>query len=173
MDYLNPISENFILKKLWEFFTTLLSYLNPFNENFILRDIVDFVVNFVDIIIHIIVPTEEQQQYIANNYSELGDQIKNKLPFISWFNEEINNVEVDGLGSKDFLKIKMPSFSFFGGQTEEKVYIDVFEAYEPYRENIRSKLSILVYLCGVFVLIKYILGDMSSGSKGNSDGEGV
>ena len=102
---------------------------------------------------------------------ELGNKIKAKLPFISWFNNEINSVQTEGLGSKDFLKIKMPSFSFFGGETEEKTYIDVFKAYEPYRENIRDKLSILVYLCGTFVLIKYILGNLSSGSNGNSNGE--
>lgn len=133
----------------------------------------DFIDNILEFIMGLIIPDDEHLQEIASDYSVLGDKIFEKFPFISWFADTINNTKLEGLGSKDFLKIEMPSFSFFGGQTEEKTYIDVFEAYEPYRENIRDKLSILVYLCGAFVLLRHFLGDLSSNSKGNSDGEGA
>lgn len=42
LDYLNPFSDNFILKKIIDFLGLLVSYINPFSDNFILSDVIDF-----------------------------------------------------------------------------------------------------------------------------------
>lgn len=42
LDYLNPLSENFILKKVVNFLGSILNYLNPFSEDFILKGVIDF-----------------------------------------------------------------------------------------------------------------------------------
>ncbi len=142
--------------------------LNPLSEDFILFPIIEGLGKIVDFIIHffdklldflknIIIPNNEQRQNIANSYSELGNKIKNKIPFVSWFNENINDNNISGICTNDILKISIPKFKFFGGETQEKEYIDVLQAYEPYRENVRSKLSLLVYFCGAIYLIKRVL----------------
>lgn len=168
VNYLNPTSENFILKKLWEFFTELLSYLNPLHENFILRDIVDFVVNFVDIIIHIVVPTDSQWEEIKSNYSDLGTTITEHIPFWSFVKSTITDAQNTDIIPNDFLVIKMPSFSFYGGQTEETKYFDVLEAYEPYRIQVRGLLLLIVYVCAFVYIIKLITD--YSANVGGSNG---
>lgn len=47
INFLNPLSENFILLKLWDFLTTLIDYLNPFSENFILLKLWDFLSSII------------------------------------------------------------------------------------------------------------------------------
>lgn len=160
----------------------LINYINPLSEDFILKtiiegivDIVEFILNFftnlLDFIKNIIIPTEEQQIEIANSYEELGNKVRDKLPFIGWFKDTINNATIDGLGDRDFLVITVPSFSFFGGQTEEKQYFDVLNAYEPYRDNVRSKLSLLVYFGASLFLIKKVLFNNTNSTSGKEDSE--
>lgn len=42
LQWLNPLSEEFFLKGLFEFLGNALSYINPFDENFILKDVFTF-----------------------------------------------------------------------------------------------------------------------------------
>lgn len=42
LDWLNPFSEDFFLKGMFEFLGKALSYINPFDENFILKDVFSF-----------------------------------------------------------------------------------------------------------------------------------
>lgn len=59
----------------------------------------------------------------------------------------------------------MPSFNFYGGATEETKYINVLQAYEPYRVQVRGLLLIVVYVCAFVYIIKLI-----TDYKANSDG---
>ncbi len=45
LDFLNPLSNNFILKNLINLITNLLDYINPFSDSFILNDVLDFLGN--------------------------------------------------------------------------------------------------------------------------------
>ena len=85
------------------------------------------------------------------------DLLKSKLPFVNEFKTSLENAQNKVFANNEFLKIKMPSFSFYGGQTEEVQYINVHEAYEPYRVKIRNMLSLVVYGCGFVFLLKTVL----------------
>lgn len=50
----------------------------------------------------------------------------------------------------------MPSFSFFGGQTEETQYFSVRDAYEPFRLRIRGLLSLVVYGTAFVYIVKVV-----------------
>lgn len=47
LNYLNPFSENFILKGVLDFLGNILSYINPFSDNFILKGVLEFLGNLV------------------------------------------------------------------------------------------------------------------------------
>ena len=46
-NYINPLSDKFILKDVLTFFSNLLDHLNPFSENFILKDVLN-VLNYLN-----------------------------------------------------------------------------------------------------------------------------
>lgn len=50
IDYLNPFSENFILKNVLSFLGSIVDYINPFSENFILKGVLDFLANILSYI---------------------------------------------------------------------------------------------------------------------------
>lgn len=50
IDYLNPFSENFILKSVIDFLGNIISYINPFSENFLLKGVLDFLSNIISYI---------------------------------------------------------------------------------------------------------------------------
>lgn len=171
--YLNPFNENFfgykiiglILDGLKDFFVGdeeapgILTFLSKIFE--FIKSILDFFLNFFDnllsFFIHIFIPTDEQWQEIKESYSSLGELIKSKLPFVKEFQSSLDSAKNQVFASNDFLNIKMPSFKFFGGQTEEQQVFNVRDAYEPYRIKIRSLLALIVYGCGFVYLIKTVL----------------
>ena len=160
------------------------NYINPFHEDFLgykiingigsfftgdeeegttgvfgfLRSIVNFVVNFFDNLLHIFVPTSEQWSTIKTRFSGLGDVITSHLPFVSTFKTSLENAQNSVVSNSDMLVITMPSFSFYGGQTQEQRVISVRDVYEPYRVQIRTGLTYIVYGLGIVYIIKYILG---------------
>lgn len=164
MDYLNPFSEKFILKGIINAIATLLDYLNPFSENFILKTLFTWIGDFFnalfDFVYHIFIPTDEQWEAIKQDYSELGETFNNHIPFIGFFNNELENAK-QIVHNEDFLNIKFASWSFDLGvvefSTPEINFTGVLNAYEPYRIPIRSLLVFIVYCLVIVYIIKYVL----------------
>lgn len=185
LDYLNPFSDNFILKGLLTFIGTILDYLNPFSDNFIFKDVFTFLADFFaslgEFLYNLLLPTEEQWEDISVDYERMGDIIKNHLPFVSFFNEQLRLAD-DTVSQTDFLVITIPSFSYSGSggisvNSGEQRVINVGQAYEPYRAYIRGFLFLIVVGLACVYLVKYILnyGDVSSVVSGvvkNSKGGG-
>lgn len=112
--------------------------------------------NLLDFVIHIVVPTDSQWQEIKDSYSNLGTSIVNHIPLWSFIKNTITDVQNEVFQPEDFLIIKMPSFNFFGVQTGEIECINVLQAYEPYRVQIRSLLALVVYACGFVYIVKEV-----------------
>lgn len=79
------------------------------------------------------------------------------MPFVTTFSEAFEDAKNLSVSNSDILVIEMPSFSFYGGQTEKQVFINVRDSYEPYRSYIRTGLEYIVYVLGIVYLIKYVL----------------
>lgn len=126
--------------------------------------------NLFDFFIHIFVPTEEQWAEIGKDYEQMGDTIKNHIPFIGLFSEELKKAQ-ETVAKTDFLVITIPSFSFSSGgigvSTEEQKVINVGQAYEPYRAYVRGALFLIVVGLAFVYLIKYILNYGKTGGDTN------
>ena len=48
LNYLNPLSDKFILKDVVNFLSNILNYLNPFSDKFILKGVLDFLSNILN-----------------------------------------------------------------------------------------------------------------------------
>ncbi len=117
IDYLNPFSDNFILKKLWEFLTTIISYINPFSDNFLGKKLVELL---GDLLKWLFIPSDD---YFSNIKDTLLSELETKLPYQDYVNMfgTIKDVATDGQLSnveiKNYkvgkLNINLPSFVNF------------------------------------------------------------
>ncbi len=96
LSYINPFSENFILKDVLSFFGELLSYLNPFSENFILKTLFEWIGNFFtslwDFFIRLFVPEDD---YFSNKINDMKNKISQKIPYQDYVDmfETVKQVE--------------------------------------------------------------------------------
>lgn len=76
LGYINPFSEDFILKGVLDFLGSILSYINPFSENFILKDVLSFLGSLLDYI------NPFSENFILKNVLKfLGDMLSYINPF--------------------------------------------------------------------------------------------
>ena len=155
---------------------SLLDYLNPFSENFIFKDVFEFIGGFFadlgEFLYNLFLPTDEQWEEITEEYNDMGETVQNHLPFVSFFSEQLR-IAQSTVSQTDFLVITIPSFSYSGSggisvNTDEQRVINVGQAYEPYRAYIRGFLFLIVVGLACVYLVKYILnyGDVSSAVSG-------
>jgi hypothetical protein len=170
--YLNPFDSEWfgykIISGIAEFFIGdgtdenigVLGFLKNIIEG--IGKIVSFILNFFEnllqLFVNIFVPTDDQWQTIQDKYSLLGDLVTSHLPFVATFQDALEQANNNVISNSDMLVITMPSFSFFGVTTEEQKVINVQQAYEPYRQQIRTFLTYIVYSMGIVYIIKYIVG---------------
>ena len=85
LDYINPFSENFILKDVFSFLSNIISYINPFSENFLLNDLFDwlgdFFSNLGNFFVSLFVPEED---YFENQVNDIKDKISEKIPYYDY-----------------------------------------------------------------------------------------
>lgn len=107
-------------------------------------------------LVNLFIPTAQQWDSLKNDYSVLGDTIQSHLPFVSFIRTTFEDAQNTVVSPFDFLNITMPSFSFFGGNTEQTNYVNVRDAYEPYRIQIRSWLVLIVYGVAFVYIVKHV-----------------
>ena len=88
LSYINPFSENFILKDVISFLSDLLSYINPFSENFIGYKLIELL---GDLLKWLFIPSDD---YFTSNFNNMKDSLLSKLSYSSYISvlESINNV---------------------------------------------------------------------------------
>lgn len=132
----------------------------------------DFFGNLLDFLIHIIIPTDEQFDEIKQDYVDMGDTLKSRIPFVSLFSDELKKAQ-DTVDKNDFLVITIPSFSYSSNNlivssSDQKV-INVRDTYEPYREYVRGFLFLVVLGMAFVFIIKHFLNYSHSQTNGNID----
>ena len=157
LDYINPFSENFILKSVLEFLDNILSYINPFSENFIGYKIVDL---FKNLFSTLFIMTEEQEEAYQAKEESINDIIESKFGIFYFFQEEIQKAN-DYVYNSDFLNIYFDSWNFNLGiinfNTPEINFTKFRDVYEPYRVTIRNSLFIIFVGLAIVYVVKYIL----------------
>ena len=167
-NYINPFHEDFlgykIINGIGSFFTGdeeegttgVFGFLSSIGTG--IGNIVSFIGDFFDNLLHLFVPTTAQWNTIKTRFSGLSDIITAHLPFVSTFKTSLEIAQNSVVSNSDMLVITMPSFSFYGGQTQQQRVVNVRNVYEPYRVQIRTGLTYIVYGLGLVYIIKYILG---------------
>ena len=78
LDWLNPVSDNFILKKLINLITIILDYLNPFSENFFGKKLVELI---GDLLKYLFIPSDD---YFSSNFENIKTNFSNRLSYQSY-----------------------------------------------------------------------------------------
>ena len=179
LDYINPFSENFILKGVLEFLGNILSYLNPFDENFILKDVIDFLGNILsyinpldenffgykliellgDLLQFLFVPSEER-------ITALTDTVSSKFSFVTTISNGINSLK-DVLTNTN----SVPSITISLGASKYTNAFNFtfdlawFSQFKPYTDIIITGFVYIAYLWRLFIKLPGIL----VGSAGTYD----
>ena len=141
---------------------TLLDYIQN-----IFKKIIEIPKSILDGFVGLFIPNEEHWTEIEEKNLSLSTLIQEKFSFIDDFNDFLNRGTIDtnmafSEDNPDILSIEIPSFSYYGGTTEDVTIFNVRDAYEPYRVKIRSLLALIVYGCAFVFLIKNILNYYST-----------
>ena len=157
LDYINPFSENFILKNVLDFLGNILSYINPFSENFFGYKIIDLFKNLFN---SLFIMSEEQEQAYKAKEDSIDDIISSKFGIFYFFQEEIQKANEQVLSS-DFLNIHFDSWHVDLGiinfNTPEINFTKIRDLYEPYRVTIRNSLFVIFAGLALVYVVKYIL----------------
>lgn len=135
LSYINPFSENFILKTVIQNLGEVLQYINPFNEEkFFGYKIVDL---FSNLLQTLFVPAEE-------NVNGLVDSVKNKFSFIDAIKNTVTDVEdiLTGAEEAPSLTIHLNSTQF---TEEQDVKILDLSWYIPFKEYGDKILTAFIY----------------------------
>lgn len=91
MDYLNPLGDNFILKKLWVFLNDIISFLNPSSDNFFGKKIIELI---GDLLKFLFIPSDD---FFSSNFDKIKINLSNRLSYQSYINllEQTKNLVAD------------------------------------------------------------------------------
>lgn len=82
LDYLNPFSDNFILKNVIDFLGNILNYINPFSEDFFGKKIVEM---FSSLFEYLFIPTED-------HFSNINTKINEKFGFVEQIKQLVSQL---------------------------------------------------------------------------------
>ena len=136
---------------LWDFIKGIFGKIGD-----VLSSIGNLVSDLISGFVNLFIPTAQQWDNLKNDYSVLGYTIQSHLPFVSFISSTFEEAQNTVVSPFDFLNITMPSFSFYGGNTEQTNYVNVRDAYEPYRIQIRFWLVLIVYGVAFVYIVKHV-----------------
>lgn len=133
LNYINPFSEDFLLKDVLDFLGNILSYINPFSENFILKDVIDFLGNILSYI------NPFSENFFGYTLIDLFGNLLNSLFVMTPEQEQAYEEKENSI--TDIIESKFGIFYFFQEELEkadEYVYNEDFLNihFEPWSFNL-------------------------------------
>lgn len=165
MDWFNPFSENFILKKLWEFLLTIISYLNPFSENFFAYKLIELLGNLLK---GLFIPDEN---FFSDTKETLLSDLESKLPYNDYvtmfgtISDVSSDGELDDISINNYqvgdLSLNVSNFIDFSFITDYK---------ETWYSWVRGFVFIFLIIYHINQLTKFLRGfNIADGSAKSSD----
>lgn len=144
INYINPFSEDFILKRVLDFFEELLSYINPFSENFFVYKLLELLGNLLKTLF---VPEKSPLE----NFKQ---KVQDKLYFVTQISEMFSTL----LGNVDY-GTTTPSFSItYYGQTVNIIDFSLFVNYRMWLHGIILAIAWFMYIRKLFNKLPNIIG---------------
>lgn len=159
LDWLNPFSDNFILKKLWTFLTDIISYINPWHDNFLGKKIIELL---GDLLKWLFIPDDN---FFDDNIEEIKGKIAEKIPYQDYIDmfETIEQVNGDG-----DLSVSLENYNFGKGLTySNKKFID-FNWVTKYKDTWYAWCRGVIFI----LLIIYNINQISKLFRGYNVGDG-
>lgn len=146
LDYINPFSENFILKDVINFLGNLVSYVNPFSENFLGKKLVEL---FSNMLKELFIPT-------GNPFEEIMNKFNNKFSFVGQIEELANSLlNVPSTLSDSEVDIYANFKVTYEGYTFSIFDLSLLE---PYRGALHTLIIAISYITFAFRLYKRLPG---------------
>lgn len=149
LDYLNPFSEKFILKTIFEGLANILSYLNPFSENFFGHKLIELL---KDALQWLFVPSEERVTALYNT-------INNKFSFITTIRTAGDSLKNSIENTGNAPKLKIRTFKTKYTDEQEQIVLD-FSWYAPYKaygDAIMTGFVYCFFLWRLFISVPNII----------------
>lgn len=172
LDYINPLSEEFILKDVLSFLVDILSYINPFSDNFLLKGVLDFLSNIISYInpfsdnflgkkIIEMLQGVLEYLFVPDNslINEKIEEIKSRFAFVDGVKQTINEVTniVYDENSSPSLSINIPDNKT--GITKMTI-IDLswYTKYKNYGDTIICCFIYAFFFWRIFIKLPNIIG---------------
>lgn len=175
LSFLNPFSDNFILKGVLEFLGSILDYINPFSDNFILKTVVNFlgsILNFInpfhenfigykfiellkELFVFLFVPSQDSFELIPSIFND-------KFSFISDIQNYITSVfnMFDTVEGAPIFKINVDSKYYSGELTV--IDLNFYKPYKAYGDMVITALVYLFFIWRVFARLSNTISGVSS-----------
>lgn len=173
LDSLNPVSDNFFLKKLFDwlnpfsenfFLKTLFDWLNPFSENFFLKKLFswidptsdDFIGKkiaelFSDLFKFVFVPSEDAINGLVNS-------VKSHFGFVDTINETAQMIKnmFDDMENLPKLTITLPENQWYSGDVTV-IDLSWYAPYKQYGDTVIAGFIYVFFLWRIFVNLPNII----------------
>ena len=156
LSYINPFSDNFILKTVIQNLGEVLQYINPFNEEkFFGYKFVDL---FSNLLQTLFVPAEE-------NVNGLVDSVKNKFSFIDAIKNTVTDVEdiLTGAEEAPGFTIHVKGTQFTEEQDMKILDLSWYVPYKQYGDTILTGFIYAMFFWRIYIKLPSII----SGSSGS------
>lgn len=155
ISYINPFSEKFILKDLWTFLTNIISYINPFSDNFLGRKIVELI---GELLKSLFVPSEERITGLQNTVMSKFDFVESIKVAINSFKDIINN-----LGNAPVLTLNLSATKYTNAMTINVIDLNWYKPYKQYGDIVITAIIYAFYLIRLFMSLPSIISGVGGG----------
>lgn len=188
LDYLNPFSENFILKDLFKLLSDLLAPINPFSEKFIFKqffiDFGDFISNFFswfnpvsdnffgkkliellsDLFNFLFVPSQDRFTAIQNTVSSKFDFIESIKTGISSIKDMLN-----GIGNVPCITLSLKATKYTNEMNLKVIDMNWYEPYKNYGDLIITGFVYISFIWRIYIKLSAIINGSAGGVDNYND----
>lgn len=153
VDWLNPLSDNFILTKIIQGLADILSFLNPNSDKFIGKVIVDL---FKDLFNVLFVPSEERVTAITNT-------VQSKFAFVENIKTAVNSLNdlLNSTGNAPVITVNVGSTKYTGEANIKVIDMSWYAPFKPYGDLVVTGFAYAFFVWQLFLNITGIINGAS------------
>lgn len=161
LNYLNPFSEDFILKSVIEFLGNILSYLNPFDDNFLGKKIIELL---SDLLKALFIPKED-------SITNITDSVKSKFAFIDTIKAFVNTFgsDIENTGISPTFTLGLSATKYTAQQDYVILDMSWYAPFKQYGDLVITAFIYAFFLWRLFIKLPNIIngtgGDIVSSSN--------
>jgi len=141
LSYLNPLSDNFILKTIIQTLANMLSYLNPFSENFFGRKIIELLGDLLELLF---IPSQERLEAISN-------AVTSKFGFIDTIKNTINSLKQLIISVNPNVELTYNVTSTYYTGEVSVVNLSWYTPFKPYGDIVITGFVYLFFIWRLFI----------------------